>query len=417
MTIKTTGIRTLAAVMCVAIPVTASCGDDNETTGGAPSASTAAEEEASSDAPTNEAVDDGADAGAGAADGASDGDADVVDDSDAAVDPLVAAVLVAFEEGGDGLSAVLNVDQDPIHPDFVATQAQRAIDALDPMLALLPADPGATDDPGQQEYARLRAALIGWRDHAVTVRAEVESGYDELLAMAEAWDRQSAPPMELTDPIDGHFEQWAPAVEAACAAFAVAVGVTPGCTEFRDAGPVDTAEAGPQQVLIGSVVFDVDPLFPVTDLGAEPDFAFFDYGPGGGSVTFLPPPRVADPAMAGPELSGLVPWPDDVAGWAAAAGLDVVEDRVAELGTHEWHAVHLRATDNAMAIMENRWHPEGAFVVDPSVDLEVVVWQSVVGGQPVVVVLEAALLSPGEFAAVVGDVDAVLATIDDGGDD
>lgn len=291
---------------------------------------------------------------------------------------------MAMGEHGPALGAVGVIDQDPISPDFVRLQSERAVVALEALLADLPEDPSGLSGPGADEYAAFRQALVDWRDYSAQLLAEVDTDYDDLVALAASWDQNSAPPQVFVEAIDGHMLTWIPTVEQACAAFAVAADVTPGCLFGQQGGASDVEAADPQTVSFGGAVVRIDPTFPVSDIATTEGFVLFDYGPGFGTFALSDPPVVADPAAADADLEATIPWPNDVDAWLAELPLEVVSSTDWELESSTWRVWHVRA-DEQVAIIANAVGP--AWTLGHT---EIHLFQTTLGDSPVVGVLEIA---------------------------
>lgn len=310
----------------------------------------------------------------------------------------------AFAGNREALTLVSEIDQDPMSADFVIAQSKRAVDALELVLAQMPEETTGVEGNGSEEYKSLREQLVGWLDYSRGTITEFEAGYDEFAELASAWDRTGPPPAVITDAIDGHLLDWIPAVELACAEFAVAAGVAPACTIGMSGGPAEVREAGRQAVTINGASFSIDPIFPVTDLGVERDLAFIDYGEGVGSLTIVAPPSVRESSE---DDTFALPWPDDVETWVAVHPVELVSSSTETFGDLGWNLFHLRA-DDAYPLIENRFHPSGAWGLGGP---ELHIYTTEIDGAVVVAVLEIGPADVDRTETIRSEMAEVLATI------
>lgn len=316
-----------------------------------------------------------------------------------------AVVTEAMTAHGSALSQVAEVNELPISPDFMRSQSERAVEAIDLVLADLPEDPGTLTGPGASEYVTFRTALLDWREYSVGIIADVDRDYAALAELADSWDGNSAPPSVFIDAVDGHMITWIPLVEQSCAAFAVAAEVTPGCLFGQRSVPDRVREVELQTVVFDGVTIEIDPIYPATDVLVEPGGFIVDYGPGFGTFALVDPPAVADPDAVGLALDATIPWPNNVDAWLASLPVEVVSAIEGEFGSNLWQVWHVRA-DEQISIIDRVFGP--AWTVG---DTELHIYQTDLEGTTVVGVLEISPLDLDRTDEAVDDIAAVLGTI------
>lgn len=294
-------------------------------------------------------------------------------------------------EWGETAAEAFFFEEDPLSsPDGAIDFLDRGVAAARELRDALPADPEL--EPGDRmRYDAMLSALDAWEEDALAARAEVEERYDELTAALEAWDGEARPPQEYLDLMlrnDAGAEEFA----STCAAFAAPLDLSPDCFSFSGEVPPepgDPVDTGPVEAVFADRLWVVEPG-PATDVRPGDGILGIDYGTTG--VSLSAPRLVADPdgeRQSEGALRDGIAWPEDLAAWATAMGVDVVRDDTVDLPSGTWHHVVLTVAeeDPTVVLVEEDIHPEGS--VSIAFGQIVVLWEATVHGTELVGVTQA----------------------------